>query len=92
MEVVISQPVSEKIADWDTYTGQVDDRGSVAIRAQVRGQIKEVLVQEGEATKVIKLMDALQQSVAQSKTQKAAKKPPAASVKSAPAEKKKKIA
>ena len=47
-EVMISQPVSEKIADWDLYTGTLDAKESVDIRSRVRGHIKEVRFQEGE--------------------------------------------
>jgi membrane fusion protein, multidrug efflux system len=48
VEVVISQPVNEKISDYDTYTGSVESKESVEIRARVRGQIKEVLFKEGD--------------------------------------------
>src|SRR5262245_44516053 len=49
VEVVISQPVKEKIADWDVYNGNVEAKESVDIRAQVRGEIKDVpfLAKEG---------------------------------------------
>jgi len=48
VEVVVSQPVKEKIEDWDTYTGTVDSKESVDIRARVRGEIKDVLFKEGD--------------------------------------------
>jgi RND family efflux transporter MFP subunit len=48
VEVVISQPVQEKIADWDTFTGTIDAKESVEIRARVRGEIKDVLFKEGD--------------------------------------------
>jgi RND family efflux transporter MFP subunit len=48
VEVVISQPVKENIADWDAYTGTVEAKESVKIEARVRGQIKEVLFKEGD--------------------------------------------
>jgi RND family efflux transporter MFP subunit len=48
VEVIISQPVSEPIADVEEFTGTVSAKESVEIRAQVRGQIKEVLFSEGE--------------------------------------------
>jgi multidrug efflux pump subunit AcrA (membrane-fusion protein) len=48
LEVVVSQPVSETISDWDIYTGTVDPRESVEVRSRVRGYIKEVKFKEGE--------------------------------------------
>ena len=48
VEVVVSQPAKENIADWDTYTGTVEAKESVEIRARVRGQIKEVLFKDGD--------------------------------------------
>ncbi|HKA07851.1 MAG TPA: efflux RND transporter periplasmic adaptor subunit [Gemmataceae bacterium] len=48
LEVVVGQPVSETIADWDIYTGTVDPRDSVEVRSRVRGHIKEVRFKEGE--------------------------------------------
>jgi RND family efflux transporter MFP subunit len=48
VEVVVCQPVKEKIEDWDVYTGTVDAKESVDIRSRVRGHIKEVLFKEGE--------------------------------------------
>ncbi len=56
VEVVISQPVSEKIADWDTYTGTVESKESVDIRSRVHGEIKEVLFTEGEELPAKKLL------------------------------------
>jgi RND family efflux transporter MFP subunit len=51
MEVVMSQPVREKIVDWDTYTGTVESRESVDIRARVRGEIKAVKFKDGDDVK-----------------------------------------
>jgi multidrug efflux system membrane fusion protein len=48
VDVVIAQPVSEKIVDWDVYTGTVDARESVEVRSRVRGHIKEVRFKEGD--------------------------------------------
>lgn len=48
VEVVVSQPLNEKIADWDVYTGNVQAKDSVEIRSRVRGHIKDVLFTEGE--------------------------------------------
>jgi len=56
LEVVIAQPLKENIADWDTYTGTVESRESVEIRARVRGQIKEVLFKEGDEIPADKLL------------------------------------
>src|ERR1700722_7317964 len=56
VEVVISQPVKENIADWDTYTGTVESKESVDIRARVRGKIKEVLFKEGDEILADKLL------------------------------------
>src|ERR1043166_8161071 len=47
-DVVISQPVSAKITDYDTYTGTVDARESVEVKSRVRGHIKEVRFKEGD--------------------------------------------
>lgn len=47
VKVVISQPVSRKITDWDVFTGVVEAKDMVDIRARVRGQIKEVRFTEG---------------------------------------------
>jgi RND family efflux transporter MFP subunit len=51
LEVVVSQPVSEKIADWDVYTGNVQAKDSNEVRSRVRGHIKQVLFPEGEEIK-----------------------------------------
>src|SRR6186997_1321262 len=48
IEVIVSQPVKEKIADWDIYTGILDAKESLEVRARVRGHIKEVRFIEGE--------------------------------------------
>src|SRR5262245_4768638 len=48
VEVVIAQPVSEKIKDYDVYTGTVDARESVDVKSRVRGYIKEVRFKEGD--------------------------------------------
>jgi RND family efflux transporter MFP subunit len=48
VEVIIAQPVSEKVVDWDVYTGTVDAKDSVEVRPRVNGHIKDVLFTEGE--------------------------------------------
>jgi RND family efflux transporter MFP subunit len=48
VEVVVAQPVSEKIKDYDVYTGTVDARESVDVKSRVRGYIKEVRFKEGD--------------------------------------------
>jgi RND family efflux transporter MFP subunit len=48
LEVVVAQPISEKITDWDVYTGTVDARDKVEVRSRVRGHIKSVNFTEGE--------------------------------------------
>jgi RND family efflux transporter MFP subunit len=48
VEVVVSQPVSEKVVDWDVYTGTVESKESVDVKSRVRGHIKEVCFVEGE--------------------------------------------
>lgn len=48
LEVIISQPVQEKVADWDVFTGTVAAMESVDIRSRVRGHIKDVLFKEGD--------------------------------------------
>jgi membrane fusion protein, multidrug efflux system len=60
VEVVISRPISDNIADWDTYTGVVESKESLDVRARVRGEIKEVLFDDGdeiEAGKVLFVID-----------------------------------
>ena len=46
--VTIALPVSEKIVDYDVYTGTVDARESVDVKSRVRGYIKEVRFKEGD--------------------------------------------
>jgi RND family efflux transporter MFP subunit len=48
LEVVVSQPVTDVISDWDVYTGTVDPKESVEVHSRVRGHIKEVRFKEGE--------------------------------------------
>jgi len=53
LEVVVSQPLPtgakpELIADWDTYTGNVESKDSVEVRSRVRGHVKKVNFAEGE--------------------------------------------
>lgn len=47
VEVVVAQPLKEKIDDWDIYTGTVEARESVDIHSRVRGEIKDVFFKEG---------------------------------------------
>jgi RND family efflux transporter MFP subunit len=42
VEVVIAQPVKDKVVDWDTYTGDVKSKDAVDVRARVKGEIKDV--------------------------------------------------
>jgi multidrug efflux system membrane fusion protein len=51
-EVVISQPVKEKIVDWDTYTGAVVSKEPVEVRARVRGEIKDVPFKKMEGKEI----------------------------------------
>jgi RND family efflux transporter MFP subunit len=48
LEVMIAQPIKEKIINWDNYTGTVAAMESPDIKARVQGQIKEVAFKEGE--------------------------------------------
>jgi membrane fusion protein, multidrug efflux system len=53
LEVVVSQPLppgakQDLVTDWDIYTGTVQARDSVEIRARVHGHIKEVRFKDGE--------------------------------------------
>ena len=48
VEVVIAQPASEKVTDYDVYTGTVDARETVEVKSRVRGYIKEVRFKEGD--------------------------------------------
>jgi DNA end-binding protein Ku len=72
---------------------QFSDRYQDALLAIIKSKIEgtePVLAQQSETTKVISLMDALQQSIAQAKPQKGARKPPAASKDTPKAQPKKK--
>jgi RND family efflux transporter MFP subunit len=51
VEVVIAHPASEKITDYDVYTGTVDARESVEVRSRVRGYIKDAPFKEGDEIK-----------------------------------------
>jgi RND family efflux transporter MFP subunit len=48
VEVIASQPVQERVADWDTYTGTVEAKEYVEVRSRVRGHIKDVVYKEGD--------------------------------------------
>jgi DNA end-binding protein Ku len=76
--------------DASQFKDRYQDSLMDVIKAKIQGTAP-VIVQQAEAGKVIDLMAALQQSVAQAKSQKAAKKPPAASVKTAAPQKKAKV-
>ena len=70
------------------FTDRYQDSLMEVIKAKIAGSAP-VVVQQQQVGKVINLMDALQASIAQVKSQKSAKKPAAASVKaSTPAQKK----
>ena len=58
VEVIVCNPVKEKIEDWDTYTGTVDAKAPVQIRAnpRVQAEIKQVLFTEGEEIEADKLL------------------------------------
>lgn len=57
VEVLISKPITnEQIEDWDTFTGTVESKESVEIRARVRGEIKDVLFKEGDEIEANKLL------------------------------------
>src|SRR4051812_41958929 len=47
-EVVVCQPYREKVADWDVYTGFVEAKENVEVRAKVQTYIKEVKFTEGD--------------------------------------------
>jgi RND family efflux transporter MFP subunit len=53
LDVVVAQPQPpgakpDLITDWDVYTGNVEAKDSVEIRARVRGHIKKILFTEGK--------------------------------------------
>jgi RND family efflux transporter MFP subunit len=57
LEVVISQPITkEAIEDWDVYTGKVEAKDPVDMRARVRGEILDVTFTEGEEIPAGKLL------------------------------------
>ena len=52
-EVIFAQAVKpgqqpDMITDWDVYTGNVEAKDSVEVRARVRGHILKVLFKEGD--------------------------------------------
>jgi RND family efflux transporter MFP subunit len=59
VEVIVSQPVKEKVADWDLYQGTVEAAESVEVRSRVRGYIKEVTFEEGSEIKAGKELFAI---------------------------------
>lgn len=84
------QLIESTAADFDPaqFADRYQDSLMEVIKAKIQGSAP-VVVQQTELGKVINLMDALQASIAQVKSQKAAKKPVASSVKPAPATQKK---
>jgi multidrug efflux system membrane fusion protein len=57
LEVVVSKPITnEAIEDWDVYTGTVEAKDSVPIQARVRGQIMQILFEEGNEIGADKLL------------------------------------
>jgi RND family efflux transporter MFP subunit len=47
-EVIVAHPVKDLISDSDVYTGTVQAKDSVEVRARVRGHILKVLFKEGD--------------------------------------------
>lgn len=84
------QLIESTSADFDPaqFSDRYQDSLMEVIKAKIKGSAP-VVVQQQQAGKVINLMDALQASIAQVKSQKSAKKPAAASVKPAPPAQKK---
>jgi len=84
------QLIESTAADFNPaeFTDRYQDSLMQVIKAKISGSAP-VVVQQQQVGKVINLMDALQASIAQVKSQKSAKKPAAASVKAAPAAQKK---
>jgi DNA end-binding protein Ku len=84
------QLIETTAADFDPsqFTDRYHDSVMELIKAKVQGSAP-VVIQQQQVGKVINLMDALQASIAQVKSQKGAKKPAAASVKPAPPAQKK---
>lgn len=84
------QLIESTAADFDPsqFNDRYQDSLMEVIKAKLQGSAP-VVVQQAEAGKVIDLMGALQASIAQMKSQKASKKPAAASVKTAPVTQKK---
>jgi len=84
------QLIESTSADFDPaqFTDRYQDSLMEVIKAKIQGSAP-VVVQQQQVGKVINLMDALQASIAQVKSQKSAKKPAAASVKAAPVPQKK---
>jgi DNA end-binding protein Ku len=84
------QLIESTSADFDPaqFNDRYQDSLMEVIKAKIKGSAP-VVVQQQQAGKVINLMDALQASIAQVKSQKSGKKPAAASVKATPPAQKK---
>src|SRR5262249_18322643 len=51
LEVLVSQPVKDKIRDWDTHTGTMEAQKKVDVRCRVRGHITKIEFTEGQEIK-----------------------------------------
>ena len=45
--VTVSQPLEKEITDYDQYTGRIEAAETVEVRAQVRGELKEIHFKDG---------------------------------------------
>src|SRR6185312_16690892 len=50
-EVIVAQVLTQKIIDWDEYTGRFQAIDTVELRPRVSGYIDRVMFREGQAVK-----------------------------------------
>ncbi|MEM7058790.1 MAG: efflux RND transporter periplasmic adaptor subunit [Pseudomonadota bacterium] len=51
MPVDVAKPVSEKIVDWDEFTGRFEAIDRVELRSRVSGYLQEILFEDGQMVK-----------------------------------------
>ncbi len=55
-EVTVSQPITQKITEWDEYTGRFDAVQAVEVRARVSGYLDKVNFADGQEVKAGELL------------------------------------
>ena len=51
MPVDVATPLSERIVDWDEYTGRFEAVGRVELRSRVSGYLDQILFEDGQLVK-----------------------------------------